>query len=48
MGYLLFAREVLNRYMMLKLLQTELEAAAAKTAAVEAANAKLADRALEE
>lgn len=48
LGYLLFAREVLNRYMMVKLLQTELEAAAAKTAAVEAANAKLADRALEE
>lgn len=29
LGYLLFAREVLNRYMMVKLLQTELEAAAA-------------------
>ena len=48
LGYLLFAREVLNRYMMVKLLQTELEAAAAKTAAEEAARAKLADAAMAE
>ncbi|WP_295477451.1 inorganic phosphate transporter [uncultured Sutterella sp.] len=33
LGFLLFARELLNRFMMVKLLQTELEAETAKTAA---------------
>ena len=32
LGFLLFAREVLNRFMMVKLLQTELEVETAKTA----------------
>ena len=36
LGFLLFAREVLNRFMMVKLLQTELEVETAKTAEEEA------------
>lgn len=42
LGYLLFAREMLNRYMMVKLLQSELELQG-QTGRVQAANAPRAD-----
>ena len=48
LGFLLFARELLNRFMMVKLLQTELEAETAKTAAENAERQRLADAALAE
>ena len=37
LGYLLFSREMLNRYMMVKLLQSELSASASNEAAPSAA-----------
>ena len=48
LGFLLFAREVLNRFMMVKLLQTELEVETAKTAQEDAAKQATFDKAVSE
>ena len=48
LGFLLFAREVLNRFMMVKLLQTELEVETAKTAQEDAAKKATFDKAVSE
>ncbi|MDO5532609.1 inorganic phosphate transporter [Sutterella sp.] len=48
LGFLLFAREVLNRFMMVKLLQTELETETAKTAAEDAERQRAVEAALAE